>query len=242
MSKSTWIAAAAVAAVMTSASFAVTPSSRDTDNLDFGLLEGDLSRWHLAVYGAGATRNLEDENGAIVEKDLTRFNVILGYDIARWITVYGLAGVADLSEDTEWSSDEDDDSSTIWGVGLWANLIQSEQLPLMETITSYRLTSGLEYSFADFDAGSWSQVDGFLTFGLMNELRSSSRIFPEMIGVFAGPAFSYVDAEGYDSDSDNMFGLTVGLDLIFNRNVYAVGGADIFDDDDVVYGMAGLRF
>ena len=89
---------------------------------------------------------------------------------------------------------------------------------------------------------AWSQVDGFLAFGLMNELRSSSRIFPEMIGVFAGPAFSYVDAEGYDSDSDNMFGLTVGLDMIFNRNVYAVGGADLFDDDDVVYGMAGLRF
>ena len=241
MSKSIWIAAA-VAAVMTSASFAVTPSSRDTDNLDFGLLEGDLSGWHLAVYGAGATRNLEDKSGTIVEKEITRFNVILGYDIARWITVYGLAGVADLSEDTDWSSDEEDDSSTIWGVGLWANLIQSEQLPLMETITSYRLTSGLEYSFADFDEGAWSQVDGFLTFGLMNELRSSTRIFPEMIGVFAGPAFSYVDAEGYDSDSDNMFGLTVGLDMIFNRNVYAVGGADLFDDDDVVYGMAGLRF
>ena len=30
--------------------------------------------------------------------------------------------------------------------------------------------------------------------------------------------------------------------MIFNRNVYAVGGADLFDDDDVVYGMAGLRF
>ena len=67
MSKSIWIAAA-VAAVMTSASFAVTPSSRDTDNLDFGLLEGDLSGWHLAVYGAGATRNLENESGTIVEK------------------------------------------------------------------------------------------------------------------------------------------------------------------------------
>lgn len=241
MSKSIWIAAA-VAAVMTSASFAVTPSSRDTDNLDFGLLEGDLSGLHLAVYGSGATRNLEDKNGFVVEKDLTRFNVILGYDIARWITLYGVAGVVNLSDDdSNWGAD-DDDSSTVWGLGLWLNLIQSENLPLMETVTSFRLTSGIEYSYADFDEGSWTQVDGFLTFGFMNELRSSSSIFPEMIGIFAGPVFSYVDAEDYETGSDNKFGLTVGLDMIFNRNLYAVGGADIFDDDDAVYGMAGLRF
>ena len=69
MSKSTWIAASAIAAIMTSASFAVTPSSRDTGNLDFGLLEGDLSGWHLAVYGAGATRNLENGDD-VIERDL----------------------------------------------------------------------------------------------------------------------------------------------------------------------------
>ena len=94
MSKSTWIAASAIAAIMTSASFAVTPSSRDTGNLDFGLLEGDLSGWHLAVYGAGATRNLENGDD-VIERDLTRVNVVIGYDLTRWITVYGLAGGAD---------------------------------------------------------------------------------------------------------------------------------------------------
>ena len=179
MSKSTWIAASAIAAIMTSASFAVTPSSRDTGNLDFGLLEGDLSGWHLAVYGAGATRNLENGDD-VIERDLTRVNGVIGYDLTRWITVYGLAGGADLSEDTEWNDDESD-TSAVWGVGLWANLIQSEQLPLMDTITSYRLTSGLEYSYAGFDEFGWTQIDGFLTLGFMNELRSSSRIFPAMV-------------------------------------------------------------
>ncbi|MGI5870336.1 MAG: hypothetical protein ACOX9C_12960 [Kiritimatiellia bacterium] len=240
MSKSTWIAAAGIAAIMTSVSFAVTPSSRATGNLDFGLFEQDLSRWHLAVYGAGATRNLESKSGAVVEMDHTRFNVIVGYDISRWISLYGLAGVAKLSEDTPWG--DNDDTVAVWGAGLWANLIQTELLPPMDTMTSFRLTSGLEASFSDFDEGAWLQVDGHLTFGIMNELHAFSHIFPEMIGVFAGPVFSYVDLEGYDSDSDNLFGLTVGLDVIFNRKVYAVGGADLFDDDTVAYGMVGVRF
>ena len=241
MSKSIWIAAASIAAIMTSASFAVTPSSRATGNLDFGLFEEDLSRWHLAVYGAGATRNFESKGGAVVEMDHTRFNAVVGYDISRWITVYGLAGVAEASEDTVRGSTSDD-TAAVWGAGLWANLIQAELLPHMDTITSFRLTSGIEASFSDFDEGAWLQVDAHLTFGIVNEIHSFNHVFPERIGVFAGPVLSYVDVEGLDWDSDNLFGLSVGLDMAFNRKIYVVGGADLFDDDTVVFGMAGLRF
>lgn len=238
MSKSTFIAGAAIAALMTTAALAVTPASRDTGNLDFALPAENLNDFHMALYAGTFTRNVQGDFG-LTEMDLKRYNAILGYDLTRWITIYALGGILDAKES---ASRQDSEASTIWGVGVWANLIESEQMPLLTTVSSYRLSAGTEFSYANLDNFSWSQFDSFLTFEIVNELNDSQLIFPRNIGLFFGPIASYIQSDEYDSDSDNVFGLTLGVDLMFTRNTYATIAGDFYTDDSGVYGMMGVRF
>lgn len=238
MSKSTFFAGAAIATLMTTAAYAITPASRDTGNINFALPAENLNDFHMALYAGSFTRNVQSDFGT-AEIDLKRYNAILGYDLNRWLTVYALSGIVDAKES---ASRMDSESAMIWGVGVWANLIESEQLPLLTTVSSYRVSAGTEFSYADTDSFSWSQFDSFLTFEIVNELNDSQLIFPRNIGLFFGPIASYIVSDEYDSDSDNVFGLTVGVDLMFTKNTYATIAGDFYSDDEGVYGMVGVRF
>lgn len=238
MSKSPFLASVALATIMTTAALAITPASRDTGDINFALPAENLNDFHMALYAGSFTRNVKSDFG-VAEIDLKRYNAILGYDLNRWLTVYVLGGILDAKES---ASHQDSEASTIWGVGVWANLIESEQLPLLTTVSSYRLSTGTEFSYADLDNFSWSQFDSFLTFEIVNELNDSQLIFPRNIGLFFGPIASYIQSDDYDSDSDNVFGLTAGVDLMFTKNTYATIAGDFYSDDKGVYGMVGVRF
>ncbi len=239
MSKTTLIACVAVATALTTSTFAVTPTGRDTGSLNFAGIGNDLSGWHLALYAGSSTRTVENDRNITTEIDLTRYNVVLGYDVTRWMTVYGLAGA--LTADTGTYA-TGNDTQGLFGLGVWANLMESDQLSLISDISSYRLTSGAEYSIASFDDFTWSQVDAFLTFEIVNELHECPFIMPETIGIFFGPIVSYVMSDEYDSTSGNVFGLTVGLNMTITDDTYVTVAGDFFSDDTAVYGMVGVRF
>lgn len=237
MCKSTWIAALAILFAFTSFSSAITPAPKDKEISEYALMNADLSAWHLGVYGMSATRH----NSPSEKKDFKRFNLFLGVDACHWLTFYGLVGAAQVRDDSDWSTKEDE-SAAIFGLGAWANLIQSEVLPLMDTITSWSLSGNVECSFANFESDPWTQFDASLMFSLYNELTRINWIFPETIGLSAGPVLTYVETDGLETDSDNLIGVTVSLDFIYNRKASWSIGADVFDDDSAVYGMASLRF
>ncbi len=237
MSKTTLIACVAVATALTSSTFAVTPASRDTGSINFASIGNDLSGWHLAMFAGSATKYMDNDRNIETEIDLTRFNVIVGYDLTRWLTVYGLVGA--IKEETGIYSKEND-TQGLFGVGVWANLLESDQLSRLSDVSSYRLTTGAEYSFANFDDFTWSQFDAFLTFELVNELHRTSFIMPETIGLFFGPVVSYVLSDEYDS-CDNI-GMTVGLNITMTDDTYITVAGDFYSDDNAVYGMVGVRF
>ena len=236
MSKTTLIACVAVAA-LTSSTFAVTPTARDTGSINYAGLGNNLSGWHLALFAGSSTRYMDNDRNIETEIDLTRYNVVLGYDVTRWLTVYGLVGA--MTEETGIYKKEDD-TQALFGVGIWANLLESDQLSRISDISSYRLTSGVEYSFANFDDFTWSQFDAFLTFELVNELHRTSFIMPETVGLFFGPIISYVVSDEYDSA--DVFGMTVGVNMTITDDTYVTVAGDFFSDDNSVYGMVGVRF
>ena len=237
MRKTTLIACVAVATALSTSTFAVTPASRDTGSINFADIGEDLSGWHLALFAGSATRHMDNDRNIDTEIDLTRYNVILGYNVTRWMTVYGLVGA--MTEETGVYKKEND-TQAIVGVGVWANLIESDQLSRLSDVSSYRLTSGAEYSFANFDDFTWSQFDAFLTFELVNELHRTSFIMPETIGLFFGPVISYILSDEYDSN--DIFGITVGVNMTMTDDTYITVAGDFFSDDNAVYGMVGVRF
>jgi len=181
---------------------------------------------------------MKSKNSIRRDVDIDRYNAILGYDLTRWLTLYGVAGVSKAKDELAFESD----TSGIFGLGVWANLIEVEQMSLLSTITKYRLSSGAEITYAGFDDFNWTQFDAFLTFELVNELNRSSFIFPEAVSVFAGPIISVVESDKLTQSSSNIIGLTVGVSVMFTDNVYATGGADVFSDDNAFFGMIGVRF
>lgn len=239
MSKITLLACVAVATALTTSTFAVTPTGRDTGSINFQALGNDLNAWHLALYVGRSTRTVENDNNFETEIDLNRYNMVLGYDLTRWLTVYGLVGMV-KADSNSWV--DQNDSADIFGAGVWANLIESDQMSLLSAVSSYRLTSGAEYSFASFDDFSWSQVDAFLNFELVNELNKCPFIMPEAVTLYFGPVVSYIMSDDYEATSGNTLGLTVGVNILFTDDTYATLGSDFYSDDQSVYAMMGVRF
>lgn len=239
MSKITLLACVAVATALTTSTFAITPNSRDTGSIDFGVLGEDLSAWHLALYVGQSTRTMDNDRNFETEINMNRYNAVLGYDLTRSLTVYGLVGMLNADSDS-WG--DNDDTSSLFGVGAWANLIESDQMSLLTAVSTYRLTSGAEYSIANFDDFAWSQFDAFLTFEIVNELNECPFIMPETVAIFFGPIVSYIMSDDYETTSGNTVGMTVGVNMMVTDDTYMTLGADAFSDDSTVYGMMGVRF
>lgn len=238
MSKTSLIACIAVATALTTSTFAVTPASRDVGALNFEWVAEDFSDFHLAIYGGSATREMKAKHSIKRDVEVARYNAIIGYDLTRWLTLYGVAGVSKAKDKLVMESD----TVGVFGFGLWANLIEVDQVSLLSTITGYRLASGAEFTYAGFDDFNWMQFDAFLTFEIVNELDRASFMFPDAVSIFAGPIVSVVASDNLTQSSSNVIGLTVGASLMFTDNTYLTGGADVFSDDHAFFGMMGVRF
>lgn len=238
MSKTTLIACLAVATALTTSTFAVTPASRDMGELNFKWAAEDFSGFHLALFGGRATRKMKLKKSTRREVEVDRYNAIIGYDFTRWLTFYGVIGHSKAKDELAFDSD----TSGIFGIGVWANLIDVDQLSFLSTITQYRLSSGAEVTYSDFDDFNWFQFDAFLTFELVNTLNRTTFMAPEAVSVFAGPIITVIESDNLSQSSDDIIGLTVGCSVMFTDNVYATGGADVFLRDKAFFGMVGVRF
>ena len=230
---------AAMAALSFSAATAsATPAMpEDAPIYHYALAADNLHDFHGGIHGAFATRNVKD--GAFQAKiDTSRIDAYLGYDLTRVFTFYLLGGV--LSVDGEKIGA--DDWSSAWGAGLWARLADDDSLDFLPTISRYRLNLGAEYFYSDAADLAWNEVNGFLTFEIMNENLLNNEFFPGTVSLFFGPVFTYVDLDGYKQVSDNNWGLTIGGSLGFGKATFVNGGIDIFNDDSCGYFTAGVRF
>ena len=229
---------AAVAALAVPSASAAPEVPNDGRLTNYLLVAEDLSDFSGGVQGFLAERNVR-RHGFDSKMDAYRVNGYLGYDLTRWLTLYGLAGIMSAKDNNAGIPSE---TVFAYGGGLWARLIDDDQFDILSTFTRYRLNAGLEVSHADPNDLSWTQLDGFLTFGIVNDLFMTYDIFPTSITVYFGPVYSAVKMDDFHQVPDNKFGFSVGLDLTFAQGVYAGFGYDFFNDDNVAHFSAGVRF
>lgn len=231
---------AGAAAMLAASASAVSQIPADGTIENYAIIATDMSGLHGGVQGRTGERTFSRKNGGMEGTfDVMRVDAYLGYDILRWLTVYGFVGIADLQSDDFFY---DGDTTSTYGGGLWAALVDDDQLDIMSTFSRFRLNAGVEYAFTDSNDLSMGEWEAFLTFELLNDMFLIHEMYPASIGLFAGPVYSAIDMEDFEQDDDDRWGLTVGLSLTFSRRVYLNGGVDIFPDDAVVYGSAGVRF
>lgn len=231
---------AGAAAMLAASASAVSQIPADGTIENYAIIATDMSGLHGGIQGRTGERTLSRKLGGMEGTfDVMRVDAYLGYDILRWLTVYGFVGVADLQSDDFFY---DGDTTTTYGGGLWAALVDDDQLDIMSTFSRFRLNAGVEYAFTDSNDLSAGEWEAFLTFELLNDTFLIHEMYPASVGLFAGPVYSALDLEDFEQDDDDRWGLTVGLSFTFSRRVYLNGGVDIFPDDAVVYGSAGVRF
>ena len=231
---------AGAAAMLAASASAVSQIPADGTIENYAIIATDMSGLHGGIQGRTGERTLSRKIGGMEGTfDVMRVDAYLGYDILRWLTVYGFVGVADLQSDDFFY---DGDTTSTYGGGLWAALVDDDQLDIMSTFSRFRLNAGVEYAFTDSNDLSMGEWEAFLTFELLNDMFLIHEMYPASIGLFAGPVYSAIDMEDFEQDDDDRWGLTVGLSFTFSRRVYLNGGVDIFPDDAVVYGSAGVRF
>ena len=234
------LAVLAAAAVLAATHASASPAVPDDGRLvNYAIPADVLTDFHGGLQGFMGDRNVKDDFGFRSEMDTRRLDAYLGYDVGRWLSIYVLGGVMSAKDD---KAGIDEETTFLYGAGLWAALIDDAQLDFLSTISRYRLNFGMEVTHSDPNDLSWTQFDASLTFGIYNDSFLSDAKFPTAIGIFAGPIFSTVDLDGYKQVKDNEWGFTVGGELRFANGVYASGGADIYNDDTVGYFQAGVRF
>jgi hypothetical protein len=229
-------AAAVLAATHASASPAVPDDGRI---VNYALPSEVLTDFHGGLQGFMGDRSVKDDLGFESEMTVKRLDAYLGYDVARWLSVYVLGGVMNVENNDVGMEEE---TTFLYGAGLWAALIDDAQLDFVQTISRYRLNFAMEVTHSDPNDLAWTQFDASLTFGLYNDSFLSDGKFPTAIGIFAGPIYTTIDMDGYKQVKDNNWGITVGGELRFANGIYASGGADIFNDDTVGWFQLGVRF
>ena len=229
---------AAVAALAVPSASAAPEVPNDGRLTNYLVVAEDLSDFSGGVQGFVAERNVR-RHGFDSKMDAFRVNGYLGYDLTRWLTLYGISGIMSAKDNGAGIPSE---TVFAYGGGLWARLIDDDQFDILSTFTRYRLTAGFEVSHADPNDLSWTQMDGFLTFGIVNDLFMTDDIFPTSITVFFGPVYSSVDLDGFHQVPDNKVGFAVGMDMTFAQGVYASIGYDFFNEDNIAHFSAGVRF
>ena len=234
------LAVLAAAALLVAANAHASPAVPDDARLvNYAIPADVLTDFHGGVQGFMGDRNVKDDFGFQSEMKVQRINAYLGYDIGRWLSIYVLGGVQSVKNN---DIRMENDTTFLYGAGLWAALIDDAQLDFLSTISRYRLNFGMEVSHSDPNDLSWTQFDASLTFGIYNDSFLSDAKFPTAIGIFAGPIYSTVDLDGFEQVKDNEWGFTVGGEFRFANGVYVSGGYDIFTDAGMAYFQAGVRF
>ena len=173
--------------------------------------------------------------------DVNRICAFLGYDVLPWATVYGLVGYSQMKLDDDWSWNKED-GAVEWGAGAWLNLVDHDAMDFNELCDRFRIQAAAQYSIIDNDHVNYGEFSGYLTFGIVNEVRGSKEFWPDNIALYAGPCVNLVHCDDYDQDSDDALGLVVGLDVQLSRHVSFGGSIEVYQDDRAYGGTVSVRF
>ena len=196
----------------------------------------DLTPWHGGLYVRAHERELKD-----VKLDVNRICAFLGYDVLDWATIYVLGGISGMKLENDLSWDKQDGADE-WGVGAWFNLIDHDAMDFNELCDRFRIQAALQYSYIDNDHVEYGEFSGYLTFGIVNEIRGTKEFWPDNIALYAGPCVNIVECDDFDQANEDRIGLVFGLDCQLSRRVSFGGSVEVYQDDRAYGGTVSVRF
>ncbi len=198
----------------------------------------DLNSWHAGGYFRAHQRVLE-KDGRKLDLDHNHGALFVGYDVTKWLAVYGLCGYSQM-EEKGWGGKED--SSIEWGVGMWLNLLDHSAYDFNELLDRYRIQAAAQYSIMSNDLDTFGELSAYLAFGIVNEVQGSKEFWLDAYSVYFGPCVNVLTSDDYEQDGDDAFGLVFGLDVQISERISIGGSYEMYDDDDCAGATLSVRF
>jgi len=214
-------------------------AARSNVAMDYLYRNPTLKKFTVGFYGGEMKRDITLFGMQNTTISSTRYYGYLGYDIARWINLYGILG----SNDATLPNTSAMDSELLYGVGLSFNLLNHsirEPTPMEDAI---RVNGDLRMisTKAEFPSASvsWQEISGSLRFSLVNFPIGDKRYRPEAIALYAGPAFSFIQSD--DVEAKQEFGFIGGLEVFFFDSFSLDLHVENYDTSSV-FGGINIRF
>ena len=196
-----------------------------------------LHNWSIGAYVSESRRDVRvrGQNNQMKSKSS---GVYVGYDVLRWATVFGIAGLSNTSFNHRYSSSHNE-----LGLSLQLNLIDHE---LMDpTVMENRLRLNLQTSYmwhkADYPGGSvaWGDLSTGLMFSVVNDTPSFKVFWVENIALFGGPVYSKLIGSNLSERSN--VGYAAGIEVGVSEKVSLLAGIKDIDRTSAM-GSITVRF
>jgi len=175
-----------------------------------------------------------------------QYNAIFAYDIGLSTSIYGLAGVGNMTKHfphPPHNRDRESGSGFSYGVGAWVNVLDRDLSTLFDTVSRFRVQTAAQYSRFNCRYGSWDEISGNITFGIVNSIDGNKSLWPVEIALYVGPCVDIIwaDLENYNRGSDS-FGGIVGIDFLFDKTLSFGASVEFYPNGQAYTGSAMIRF
>lgn len=213
-------------------------AGRSYHGIDYMMRDPGLENITVGAYLGRVEREL-DVKGSPFSTVISsrRLYAYAGYDVLRWLNVYGMAG----ANEAQLQGGSYADSEMLLGIGVTANLLNHfirEPIPLEDT---FQIHANFELVNTSSDFGlldvTWQEISANVTFALVNHIVGNKEFVPEAISLYAGPSFSYINSS--DVEAANELGLTGGLEIYFQESFGFDINFEIYEESSL---MAGFNF
>ncbi len=213
------------------------PRTGELSGRHYLVVAQDLSAWHAGAYVRSHHRDFKWQ-GMTAEFEVNRGVGYVGYELMPQMTIYALAGLSTAKP----KHFGDSKSALEVGAGAWFNLIDHDTFDFLETVKRFRVNALLQYSIFSNDEFTMGEMAGNVTFGVTNLIDGSKFMWPDAMTLYAGPCFSWVHSNDLNQSGDDVFGLTVGLDVHVNRSTTLGFAGEFYRDGRALLGSVGVRF
>lgn len=198
-----------------------------------------LAGWSTGVYYSDARRDVE-LRGWQRRMKTTSTGAFVGYDVLRWITVFGLVG----SGDTDFTGTPKSTSNTEYGLSAQINLMDHEIMDpgLIENRLQINLQAAyMKYKADEFGRSvKWDDLSAGLILSVINDSNALKIFWVESIALYAGPIYSRLDSDSRLSEKSNT-GYAAGIEVGFSEKVSLTFGVEDIDQQSSK-GSLTIRF
>ncbi len=200
-----------------------------------------LDQWSIGIFGGATKRGIKLDAGGDATLDINRGMIYVGFDALSWLTPFVSLGVADSSISSLSSSDRS--NKFAYGLGVNVKLLNQEIMDPNLMIDVLRINADFYYNGSETESFGqtikWSEFSTSLTVGLVNDTTANKSMFPESIGLYAGPIYSYYISS--DFDAQETVGLLAGIDVFITQRTSFDISIQLFDETSV-NGSLNIRF